>query len=123
MNILIADDSRLSRSYIKKILSVTEYSNAGILEASDGKEALSLLLTNDVRCLFLDINMPVMTGVELVDVLEEKGLIGKTEIVITSSVADSRCIEQLKGKGVKFFLRKPFSPESLSEIAGILKGK
>ena len=122
MNILIVDDSRLSRSYIKKILGVTGYSDATVLEAGNGKDALALMESTEIRCLFLDINMPVMTGIELVEKLEELGKIDKTEIVITSSVADSRCIDLLKAKGIKYFLRKPFTPESLSEITDILKG-
>jgi CheY-like chemotaxis protein len=121
MNIVIADDSLLSRSYLKKIVSVSGYSTAAIFEVGNGKDALLLVETMDVKCLFLDINMPVMTGIELVEKLASSGLIGKTEIVITSSLADGQCIEMLKSKGVKYFLRKPFTPESLAKIIDILK--
>lgn len=123
MNVLIADDSRLSRSYLKKILVVAGCSTINVFEAGNGKDALSLLESVDIQCLFLDINMPVMTGIELVEKLAEKGLIGKAEIVITSSLADHRCIEELKTKGIKYFLRKPFTPESLAKITDILEGK
>lgn len=123
MKILIADDSKLSRSYIKRILSVSGYSDECILEANNGKEALDMLETHVVQCLFLDINMPVMTGIELVEIMKAKNMLAKTEIVITSSLADQKCIEELMLKGVIFFLRKPFSPEAMAEITEILKGK
>ena len=123
MNIVIADDSLLSRSYLKKIVSMSGFSDAAIFEVANGKDALGLIESMKVKCLFLDINMPVMTGIELVEIIVSMGLVGKTEIVITSSLADSHCIEQLKAYGIKYFLRKPFTPESLSKIIDILKGK
>jgi CheY-like chemotaxis protein len=76
----------------------------------------------NVSCIFLDINMPIMTGIQLVEKLFEMNLMNKTEIVITSSLADGNIIDQLKAKGVKYFLRKPFTPESLAKIIEILKG-
>jgi CheY-like chemotaxis protein len=123
MNIIIADDSLLSRSYLKKIITVSGYAQANIFEVGNGAEALEILESKEVKCLFLDINMPIMTGIELVEQLSLKGLIGKTEIVITSSLADEKCIEMLKGKGVKYFLRKPFTPESMAKILNIFQGK
>lgn len=122
MNIIIADDSLLSRSYIKKILSVSGFADATLHEVSNGKDALDLLEKMNISCLFLDINMPVMTGIELVENLHQKGIVSKTDIVITSSLAEGQIMENLKKLGVKHFLRKPFTPESLSKIVDILKG-
>ena len=124
MNILIADDSLLGRSYIKKTLGLIEgMSAAKYIEAKNGKEALDVIQSNSIQCLFLDINMPIMNGIELVDKINELGFAGDFPIIITSSLADGKRIELLSTKGIKHFLKKPFSPEALAEIAGLYCGR
>ncbi|HAZ14618.1 MAG: hypothetical protein A2X86_00710 [Bdellovibrionales bacterium GWA2_49_15] len=122
MNILIADDSLLSRSYVKKVLTMVGLSEAKIFEVGNGKDALPVLESHSINCLFLDINMPIMTGTELIDAMAEKGLGTKTHVIITSSVVDEARITQLKAKGVRFFLKKPFTPEGLKNITDLLTG-
>ncbi len=122
MNILIADDSLLSRSYVKKVLGMVGLSDAKLFEAGNGKDALGIMENQNIHCLFLDINMPIMTGTELIDAMAAKGLGQKTHVIITSSVVDQNRISQLQGKGVKYFLKKPFTPEVLKSITDLLKG-
>ncbi len=122
MNILIVDDSRLSRSYVKKTLTLTPNAVTNIFEVENGNEALKFLESGTVGCMFLDLNMPEMTGVELVENMFHKGLLGKVEIVVTSSLVE-RHRADLEERGVKYFLKKPFSPESLAEIAELIQRK
>lgn len=116
MRILIVDDSLLGRSYIFKVLSIMGLKREQVLEASNGMEALELLSRETISHIFLDINMPVMNGIEMVDKMFENGMIGKTQVIITSSLADPLRVEMLGKKGVRHFLRKPFTPELLKEI-------
>ena len=65
LNILIVDDSAMMRTMIKRVAGLCEVPIAHIFEAANGAEALKVLEANDVDALFTDINMPVMTGTEL----------------------------------------------------------
>ncbi len=79
LNCIIVDDDKLSREVIKTLVEKTEMLNlVGI--AKDGMEASNLLNKYKVHIIFLDIEMPVMSGLELVKSLKEPPQI----ILITS---------------------------------------
>ena len=65
MRILIVDDSSMMREMIKRVVKLTDVAVDEILEAGDGAEALKILESRDVQLLLTDINMPVMTGADL----------------------------------------------------------
>src|SRR6185369_2975397 len=69
MNLLIVDDSAMMRNMIKRVLGMTDLRVGTIYEAGNGREALDVLETHDVEVLLTDINMPVMSGTELLRIL------------------------------------------------------
>ena len=123
MKILIVDDSRTSRSYIQKILLITGVAESDILQAKDGKIALETLATTQIAVLFLDINMPIIDGMEVVATIAAKNLMPCSNVVITSSLSDSARNETLQKHGVTYFLTKPFTPEALNSIYLLLRKK
>ena len=72
MRILIVDDSAMMRAMIKRVVKLTNVPVEEILEAGDGAEALTLLEAHDVQLLLTDINMPVMTGADLLRELRQQ---------------------------------------------------
>ena len=64
LNILIVDDSRVMRKIIQKSLLMSRIPIEQILEAENGQEGLDVLTNNQVDLALVDINMPVMDGVE-----------------------------------------------------------
>lgn len=114
-NILVVDDSKTIRSIVAKTLRLTKLEIAEIFEAANGKEALDCLADNWVDIVFSDLNMPVMTGMELVNTMSKDGLMKDIPVVVISTDGSSARIEELKQKGVREYLRKPFTPESISE--------
>ena len=64
-NILIVDDSAMMRTMIKRVASVAGTPIGTIYEAANGREALAILEQHAVQFVFTDLNMPVMTGTEL----------------------------------------------------------
>ena len=62
-NVLIVDDSNLMRLLLKNIVDGMKFFSK-IYEAENGREALDLLELNKVDLILLDIEMPVMDGVE-----------------------------------------------------------
>lgn len=116
MRILIADDSSMMRTLIKRVVKLTNVPVEEILEAADGAEALSLLETNDVQLLLTDINMPVMSGADLLRKLAgNKRWRGLTRVVISTDGSTARR-EEVAELSVRCYLKKPFSPEVLRDV-------
>lgn len=59
--ILIVDDEHTNRLLLKEIL---KYSNHKLLEASNGEEALRIAESQKPECILMDIQMPIMDGIE-----------------------------------------------------------
>jgi two-component system chemotaxis response regulator CheY len=115
-NILVVDDSRTIRSIITKTLKMTGLDIDNIYEAANGREALGCLKDNWVDLVLSDLNMPEMSGMELIDEMAKDGLLASTPVVVVSTDGSTTRIEELKDKGVREYLRKPFTPESVKEI-------
>ena len=107
--VLIVDDSKTSRAYCRAILS-----NAGhdVIEASDGEQALDVMADRPPDCVVLDLLMPGLSGLELMEVLG-----GRSEptpiVVLTSSFEDTdrqRCLRL----GARAFVNKPVSCDELT---------
>lgn len=71
LRILIADDEKLSRETIKLLIATQKYP-CEILEAQDGNQALAMTVKYQPQLIFLDIEMPGMSGIELAEHLSEK---------------------------------------------------
>lgn len=116
LNVLIVDDSATVRAVIAKTLDLAGVPVARLYEAPNGKEALEILADHHVDLLFSDINMPVMSGVEMVDRMAALGLLGRIRVVVVSTEGSATRIEQLKSKGVSAYLRKPVAPEAIRKV-------
>ena len=64
-NVLVVDDSEIIRAMIGKTLKLADIPIGEIHEAGNGKEGLEILEENWVDLVFLDVNMPVMSGNEM----------------------------------------------------------
>jgi two-component system chemotaxis response regulator CheY len=107
--VLIVDDSGIVRRQVINALSKT---GLHVLEARDGQEALTLIESTSIRLLITDINMPRMSGVELLNALTEKGLQVPT-IVLTSEVQVT-ALRDARAAGALAWITKPFDPELLA---------
>ena len=121
-NILIVDDSRTIRAVIKKTLSIANVPVGELYEAENGKIALDIMKDKWVDLVFADINMPVMTGVEMVDKMAEDQLLEKLPVIIVSTEGSKSRIDQLINKGVKAFVKKPITPEQLTNVVKLVMG-
>lgn len=108
--ILITDDSLLQRKTLSAIVTDAGHE---VDTACNGQEALEKILAKTPDCLLLDMLMPVMDGVQLLEQLETQG-ITLPVIVLSADVQEwlkTRCMEL----GVKTFLNKPVRQEQLRE--------
>ncbi len=115
-NILVVDDSKTIRAIVVKILKLTKLEIGQIFEAENGKEALECLKDNWIDLILSDLNMPVMSGIEMISEMARDGLLKDIPVVVISTDGSVKRIEELKEKGIREYIRKPFTPESLSEI-------
>ena len=116
MRILIVDDSSMMRAMIKRVVKLTKVPVEEILEAGDGAQALTLLESHDVQLLLTDINMPVMSGADLLrHVAADDRWRRLTRVIISTDGSEARR-EQAAELSVRCYLQKPFSPEVLRDV-------
>ena len=120
-NILIADDSGTMRSMVAKTLQMSGLPIGRIHEAGNGQEALAIIEREWIDILFVDINMPVMGGIELIDTLRAKRECASLPIVVISTESSQTRIDEVRKKGVQF-IHKPFTPERVREVVQNLIG-
>ncbi len=116
MRILIVDDSSMMRAMIKRVLALTNIPVDDVLEASNGAEALAILESSDVQLLLTDINMPVMTGIDLLRELAEDERWNHLTRVVISTDGSALRREEAAGLDVRCYLEKPFTPEVMRDV-------
>jgi two-component system chemotaxis response regulator CheY len=101
------------RKVLKKALALTTLEIESLEEAKNGQDALEKIALKVPNLIFLDINMPIMTGIELMYALKEGGYTIPVIIISTEGSDDRK--KELADLGIKAYLRKPISPEMLAE--------
>jgi two-component system chemotaxis response regulator CheY len=115
LKILIVDDSSVMRKIVERCLRQAGLELEGVLEASNGAEALGVLRDQTVDLILSDINMPVMDGLELVQQLQASGTAQRTPIVmITTEGSESHVVRALS-QGARGYIRKPFTADQVKE--------
>ena len=115
--ILVLDDSAMMRMVLRKSLSMAKVQANEIVDATDGQEALRLLQSGlPFDLMFCDLNMPGMTGDELIAELMKTTGLAIPPIVIVSAEATPERIERLQSDRIIGVLRKPFSPEMIAKL-------
>lgn len=115
--ILVVEDSETVREHVRSALEPFGHK---IVEACDGMEGLNLLRqSSSIGAIVLDVNMPRMSGIEMLERAQAEGLVRPT--VVLTSEADPVLIERAKVAGAKGWLLKPIKPALLvSAIERIL---
>jgi two-component system chemotaxis response regulator CheY len=118
MRALIVDDSRFIRLHLRQQLE-----RIGMIceEAGDGQQALQIL--RDFAAfdfMLVDVNMPLMNGLECVKALRNAGLHSPMKVVMVTTESDNSFICRALEYGADEFLMKPFTPESLREKLAML---
>lgn len=109
--VLIAEDNQVNQLLIKEYLQ--QY-NIGAEIVENGKEALDRINNTVYDLIFMDINMPVMSGVEAVVSIKEKKI--STPIIALTANAMAGDKEKFLNYGFDDYLSKPIVPKQLEEI-------
>lgn len=111
--ILVADDNRMNRRVLSTIL---ERAGHRVLLANDGEQALDMLEAGGIDLAILDLNMPVMDGLEVVK-LHRFTTLGRQQLPIIALTADATPETEIRCRegGFDAFLLKPVEPRKLLE--------
>ncbi|MBI3317946.1 MAG: response regulator [Candidatus Omnitrophica bacterium] len=118
--ILVVDDERDIVEIISELLRGEGYST---LSAYDGEEALESIRRNRPQAVILDIKMPGMDGLQVIEKLKADPELKKTPIiVVTATQVISELRERFQQLQVNRWIAKPFEPEDLlAAVAQTLK--
>ena len=115
MKVLAVDDNEDILNLLKLIVESTGH-NLEI--ALDGQAGLDLIRKNKYDLVFLDMSMPNITGLEVIDVLVQEGIIKKQRVTLfTASYLGVEDIQtNLREKGVYSILAKPADIDQITEL-------
>lgn len=112
--VLVVDDSDLIHKMYQLVLCRF---NCELVKAMNGREALEILSEqDDFQLILLDINMPVMNGIQFMERANAQGLPDRYPIVILSSEGTEEETTRGLKLGARGFLRKPFKSSDLYDI-------
>lgn len=121
LNVLVVDDSAVARTMILRTLKLTELPLGETFQAANGQEGLAVLESQWVDLALVDINMPVMTGEEMITRLRANPALADLPIIVVSTEGSTTRIERLLGQKV-MFVHKPFTPEAVRQAVMQLTG-
>lgn len=108
--ILAVDDSNSLRQMVVFTLKQAGYE---VVEASSGEDALQKARTSSVNLVLTDVNMPGMSGIELVRQLRAQPAYKFTPILVLTTEAGADKKQEGRQAGATGWIVKPFSPEQL----------
>jgi two-component system, chemotaxis family, chemotaxis protein CheY len=111
VEILVVDDSKVIREMV--IASLRGLGRASFTQAASGLEAIEKLSLAAFDLVFLDLNMPDIGGMEVVQFVREQDGLRDLPIVIVTTRGDDASRAQALAAGATRFMTKPFDPEQL----------
>jgi len=116
---IIVDDSRMARQILKQILLSVKYDV--IDEIDNGGAAIEKLKNPNLRpdYLFIDVEMPVLNGVEVVKTV--RSILPGCRIVMVTSHGEREKIEELIKLGINGYIKKPFDRDTVIYKLSVLR--
>ncbi len=111
LNVLIVDDSALTRKKIRRIIEMVDFDVEQFFEAGNGVEALKILDECPADLVLADLNMPEMGGAEMIRRMRTNESTRSVPVVVVSTESNTTRVKELLVEGVKDYLHKPFTPE------------
>lgn len=114
--ILVIDDDKTLRSALNEIIEDAGYD---VINAENGEEGLKIALERKPDLMFVDLIMPVMDGLEMIDKLIEDSWGKEANMIVLTNVDDIEGLSStVKEKGYKYLVKTDLQIE---EIVGMIK--
>ena len=119
--ILIVDDSPTIRRMVRASLT-RFFPDVEFLDAASGLEAIERLATSSVALVVLDLNMPDMHGLEVLQFVRSHQKYRQIPIIVLTTRGDDASRSAAMQAGASVYLTKPFTPDVLGREAQRLIG-
>ncbi len=119
MNFMVVDDSLTMRKIVALALKMGQHN---CIEADNGQIALQNLSAQQIDFFIVDVNMPVMNGIDFVKEVRKKPEFVKTPIIMLTTESDDKMIALGKEAGANAWIVKPFKNEELLNLINKLIG-
>ena len=108
--ILVVDDSKSIRQMVRFTLNDAGFD---VIEAEDGKDALSKINGSPIHMVITDLHMPALNGIELIRELRAKPSCRFIPIIMLTTESQIEKKQEGKKAGATGWIVKPFNPEQL----------
>lgn len=109
---LVVDDSKIMRSAVKRALNQLMLADFEYVDAKDGEDALEKF-NEEIEIMFVDWNMPNMTGVEFAQAVREQGHVHIPIIMVTAEKSMGKVDKALNEGGANEYITKPFTADKM----------
>ena len=113
IDVLIADDTRPARQVLASLLREAT-TGMKMEQAGDGKEALAAWRKYQPRITFLDIDMPLQSGLAVLKAIRATS--PTAFVIMVSANSSSHNVEAALGAGANGFVVKPFKPQRIIDV-------
>ena len=115
--ILVVDDSASIRQVVGMTLKSAGYD---VVEAVDGRDALSKLDGRKINLVISDVNMPIMDGITFLKELKQKPDYKFTPVIMLTTEGSDAMKREGQAAGAKAWVVKPFKPEQMLQAVAML---
>jgi two-component system chemotaxis response regulator CheY len=118
--VLVVDDSKVMRDMV--VACLRPHPGLAFTHASSGLEAIERLSLKPYDLIILDLNMPDIGGIEVVEFVRGQDTLRHLPIVIVTTRGDEASRARALEVGADRFMTKPFTPDAiLTEVRGLLE--
>lgn len=119
--ILVVDDSKVMRDMV--VACLRGLPEASFTQAASGLEAIERLSLARFDLVVLDLNMPDISGIEVLEFVRAQDSLKALPIVVVTTRGDDESRSAALGAGASLFMTKPFTPEAIvAEAQRLLNG-
>ena len=112
MRVLVCDDDAASRYVAKRVLS--RVLGCHVAECGDGVEALELLSREPFDLAFIDLQLPRLSGYEVVEAIRQSETMHDLPVAILTQERSDNVVRDVLKLGVSAYITKPLRPDSLA---------
>ncbi|MES2642631.1 MAG: response regulator [Myxococcota bacterium] len=112
--LLVVDDSKLMRDMV--VACLRGISGTTFVHAASGLEAIERLSLESFDLVVLDLNMPDIGGIEVLEFVRAQDQLANLPIVIVTTRGDELSRERALAAGATRFMTKPFTPDGIQGV-------
>jgi two-component system, chemotaxis family, chemotaxis protein CheY len=114
-DVLVVDDSKVMRDMV--VACLRSLPEARFTQAASGLEAIERLSLGRFDLVVLDLNMPDISGIEVLEFVRAQDSLKTLPILVVTTRGDETSRTQAMAAGASLFVTKPFTPDAIAQDA------